>query len=320
MDRFEAMALLVEVVDGGSLTAASRRRRVPLPTISRRLSDLEARLGVQLLIRTTRKVTLTDIGRDFVVASRRILEQVAEAERTAAGEYAAPKGELSVAAPIQFGRLHVLPIVTAFLAQYPQINVRLGLSDRNVHLVEDHVDMAVRIGVLPDSSLMATRVGAVRMVCCASPAFLAACGEPKALEDLAGLPCVTFDFAGPAREWLFRDPEGARDRLIPVRSRLSVSTAEAAIDAAAAGAGITRLVSYQAAGPIAEGRLRPILQSFAPEPMPVSVLHASSALMPSRMRVFLDFAVPRLRAALAASAVQGGVQGEVAGSAEARIV
>jgi DNA-binding transcriptional LysR family regulator len=314
MDRFDAMALLVEVVDSGSLTAASRRRRVPLPTISRRLTDLEARLGVQLLIRTTRKVTVTDAGREFVAASRRILEQVAEAERTAAGDYAAPKGELSLTAPIQFGRLHVLPIVTAFLAQYPQISVRLGLSDRNVHLVDDHVDMAVRIGVLPDSSLMATRVGSVRMVCCASPAFLAACGEPKTLEDLADLPCVTFDFAGPAREWLFR--EAGRDRLIPVRSRLSVSTAEAAIDAAAAGAGITRLVSYQAAGPVAEGRLRTILQAFSPEPMPVSVLHASSALMPSRMRVFLDFAAPRLRAALAA----GLVQGEGAGKGEAGIV
>src|SRR5260370_24144187 len=165
------MAMLVAAV--GSLSAVGRKMNVPLPTVSRKIADLESHLGTRLLIRSTRKLVLTDAGAAYVSVAKRILEQVAEAERTAAGEYSAPRGDLAVTAPIVFGRLHVLPVVTDFLARYPEINIRLMLSDRNVHLIEEHVDVAIRLGVLPDSSITATRLGEVRHVVCASR--LAAC-------------------------------------------------------------------------------------------------------------------------------------------------
>ncbi len=168
MDRFEAMSMLLEVAEKGSLSAAGRSLRVSVPTLSRKISDLETLLGARLLIRSTRKLTLTDAGITYVAAARRILEQVEDAEREAAGEFTTPKGELVVTAPILFGRLHVLPVVAEFLALFPEINIRLLLADHNVHLIEEHVDMAVRIGRLPDSAAVATRVGSMRRVICAS--------------------------------------------------------------------------------------------------------------------------------------------------------
>ncbi len=295
MDRLEAMAMLVAAVEGGSLSAASRALRVPLPTISRKISELESHIGARLLVRSTRRLALTDAGAAYLEASRRILEQVREAERAAAGEYGAPKGELVLTAPIHFGRLHVLPVVAQFLAQYPEIDVRLALSDRNVHLLDDHVDMAVRIGVLPDSEMTATRVGSVRSVVCASPAWLAAHGAPETPQALSGLACVTLDLGSSATTWRFKAPDTA----VPVRSRLSVNTAEAALDAAMAGVGVTRVLSYQAASAVAAGALRIVLDAFEPEPLPVSLVHAGQARLPLKMRAFLDFAAPRLRAALA---------------------
>ena len=191
MDRFEAMSMLVTVSEAGSLSAAGRALKVPLATLSRKISDLETLLGTRLLIRTTRKLTLTDAGITYVTAARRILEQVEDAEREAAGEFTAPKGDLVITAPIMFGRLHVLPVVADFLALFPEINVRLVLADRNVSLIDDHVDMAVRIGKLPDSSMVATQVGLMRTVVCASPALMDGRGVPQAPDDLLKLPCVS---------------------------------------------------------------------------------------------------------------------------------
>jgi DNA-binding transcriptional LysR family regulator len=162
VDRLEAMAMLVEAVDSGSLSAVGRKMNVPLPTVSRKIADLESHLGTRLLIRSTRKLVLTDAGAAYVSIAKRILEQVTEAERAAAGEYSAPRGDLAVTAPIVFGRLHVLPVVTDFLTRYPEINIHLMLTDRNVHLIEERVDMAIRLGALPDSSMTATRLGEVR--------------------------------------------------------------------------------------------------------------------------------------------------------------
>src|ERR1700737_4910635 len=158
------MAMLVEAVDSGSLSPVSRKMNVPLPTVSREIADLESHLGARLLTRSTRKLTLTDAGAAYVSVAKRILEQVADAERMAAGEFSAPRGDLAVTAPIVFGRLHVLPVVTDFLGRYPEINIRLMLSDRNVHLIDEHVDIAIRLGALPDSSMTATRLGEVRHV------------------------------------------------------------------------------------------------------------------------------------------------------------
>jgi DNA-binding transcriptional LysR family regulator len=178
VDRLEAMAMFVEAVESGSFSAVGRKMKVPLPTVSRKIADLEAHLGTRLLIRSTRKLVLTDAGAAYVSVAKRILEQVAEAERTAAGEYSAPRGDLAVTAPIVFGRLHVLPVVTDFLARYPEINIRLMLSDRNMHLIEEHVDMAVRLGALPDSSITATRLGEVRP--CGLRESFVPCGSRRA--------------------------------------------------------------------------------------------------------------------------------------------
>ncbi|MDR3507090.1 MAG: LysR family transcriptional regulator [Caulobacteraceae bacterium] len=294
MDRFEAMSLLLRVVERGSLSAASRQLRVPLPTLSRKITDLEALLGAKLLVRTTRRLSLTEAGVAYVAAARRILEQVEEAERAAAGEFTAPKGELVLTAPILFGRLHVLPVVTEFLARFAQIDVRLALSDRNAHLVDDHIDMAVRIGALPDSGMVATAVGAMRMVVCASPALLAAHGAPKAPKDLERLPFVSFEMIG---------ANGGLSA--PIRPRLTVTTAEAAVDAAVAGVGVTRVLHYHAADAVRRGALRIILPEFEPDPMPINLVHASRGMMPLKMRSFLDFAAPRLRASVAVLGSEG---------------
>lgn len=299
MDRIEAMAMLLEVVDKGGFSAASRTLRVPVTTVSRRISDLEARLGAKLLARSTRRVALTEAGHDYVAAARRILDDLDEAERAAAGEFIAPRGELVVTAPILFGQFHLVPVVADFLALYPQIDVRLILLDRNVQLAENHVDMAVRIGSLPDSSMVATKVGTTRMVVCASPSLLARLGTPGAPEDLSHLPCVTFDGPWPTPAWSFRGKQGRSPVEVPVNSRLSVTTAQAAVDAAIQGVGLTRLFHYQVADALSQGQLRLLLERHEPEPVPISVIHNSRGRLPLKMRCFLDFAVPRLRSAVA---------------------
>ena len=302
MDRFEAMSLLVGVVEAGSLTAASRKIGVPLPTVSRKISDLEAHLNVRLLTRSTRRLVLTDAGAAYVAASKRILDEVGEAERAASGAYAAPRGDLVITAPIVFGRLHVLPVIIDFLIQWPEINVRLILSDRNLHLIDDHIDMAVRIGPLAERAVAAMKVGSVRQVVCGSPAYFAAHGTPKRPEDLSRLSAVTFDPFSSAEDWIFPGPKSKRELRVPMRSRLSVNTAEAAIDAAAAGLGVTRVLSYQVAQAVLDGRVEIVLAEREPAPAPVSLIHSAQGLMPLRARMLLDFAAPRLRARLAEKA------------------
>jgi DNA-binding transcriptional LysR family regulator len=299
MDRLQAMRLLVLVADRGSFSAASRETGVPLATVSRKVGDLEAHLGAKLLLRSTRKVALTDAGADYVASARRILEQVDEAERTAAGEYAAARGDLVLTAPILFGRLHILPVLADFLAAYPEINARLVLSDRNLHLLDDHVDMAVRIGTLPDSSMVATRIGAMRMVVCASPSWLAGHGAPRTPADLSGLPCVNFDVLSSTAIWTFRSGDGRAVQDVPIMPRLTVSTAEAAVWAAIRGVGPARVLRYQCAEAVREGTLELLLEPYEPEPAPIHLLHVARGALPSKMRVFLDFAVPRLREQLA---------------------
>ena len=217
MDRLSAMALLVKVAELGSMSAAARVLNMPLTTVSRQIGELENTLGVRLMIRTTRKLTLTDAGVDYVAAARRILEEVENAERRAAGEYQEPKGELVLSAPTMFGRQHVLPVVTDFLARYPQIRVRLLLSDRNADLVGDHIDLAVRIGTLPDSGMVATRLGEMRIVTCAHPALLEKHGIPERPRELAALPIIRIESPMPYRGWRF-NAEEAEDRLVALRA------------------------------------------------------------------------------------------------------
>ncbi len=297
MDRLDSMKVLVASVEAGSLSAAARRIGVPLATISRKVSELEAHLNTRLLIRSSRRLALTDAGEAYFTACKRILEQVSEAERAAGGEYSAPRGELAISAPVALGRIHVLPVVTEFLKTYPDIDVRLLLSDRVSHIVDDHIDLAVRVGPLSDSSFVASRVAEVRRVVCASPAYFAAHGVPQKPSDLAGHDCVTFDQLMPVDAWSF--PVGKRDETVRVHARLAVNTAEAAIDAAIAGVGITRVLSYQAAEGLRRRALALALESFEPAAWPVSLVHAGQGPLPLKLRAFLDFAVPRLRAKLA---------------------
>jgi DNA-binding transcriptional LysR family regulator len=300
VDRLEAMSLLVAVAEAGSLSAAGRKLRVPLPTVSRKISELEAHLNTRLLIRSTRRLALTESGAAYVAAARRILAEVSEAERAGSGDYAAPRGDLVVTAPIVFGRLHVLPVIAEFLSQWPEINVRLVLSDRNLHLIDDHIDIAVRIGALADSALAATKVGSVRRVVCGSPAYFAAHGAPKRPQDLSALTAVTFDQLSSSEHWTFRDPKSKREIRALVRPRLAVNTAEAAIDGAAAGLGVTRVLSYQVAQAVLDGRIEIVLAEYEPAPEPVSLIHAHAGLTPPKVRMALDFAAPRLRARLGA--------------------
>jgi DNA-binding transcriptional LysR family regulator len=293
------MSLLLLVVETGSLSAASRKLGMPLPTVSRKISDLETHLNTRLLNRSTRKLALTDSGAAYVAAARRILDEVNEAERAASGEHAAPRGDLVITAPVVFGRLHVLPVIAEFLAQWPEINVRLVLADRNLHLIDDHIDIAVRIGALADSALVATQVGTVRSVVCGNPAYFAAHGVPQRPEDLVTLTAVTFDPLSSSQHWIFRDTQTKREIRAPMRSRLSVNTAEAAIDGAAAGLGVTRVLSYQVAQAVLDGRMQIVLGQYEPAPSPVSLIHAGHELTPLRSRMLLDFAAPRLRARLA---------------------
>jgi DNA-binding transcriptional LysR family regulator len=298
MDRLEAMAVLLRVVDRGSFSAASRDLAMPLATVSRKVSELERHLGTRLLVRTTRRVALTDVGASYVLSARRILDEINETERLAAGEFHAPRGELVLTAPVLFGRLHILPIVAEFLAAYPEINVRLMLADRNLHLIEDHVDMAVRIGPLRDSSMVASRVGSMRTVVCGTPTLLTEHGEPKSPEGLSNMPCVSFEPMSPVSAWSFRVKADKRTIQVPIHARLTVTTAEAAVWAALHGVGLTRVLQYQCAGPTREGLLRIILAKYEVEPLPVHLLHTGRGALPSKMRVFLDFASDRLRANL----------------------
>lgn len=292
--------MLLEVVDRGNLSAASRSLKIPLPTLSRKITDLETLLGTKLLTRTTRRIALTDAGAVYVGSARRILEQVEEAERQASGEFAMPKGELVITAPVQFGRLHVLPVVTDFLTSFPAINVRLMLTDRNIDLVDEHVDMAVRIGNLPDSAMVATRIGSVRRVVCGSPALFAGRGVPKEPADLMDLPCISVEILTPSAGWQFQKAGLAKAIEVAITPRLSVTTTEAAAEAAIRGAGVTRLLHYQVAAAVAAGTLRLVLEDFEPEPAPIHLVHLSRGQMPLKMRHFLDFAAPRLRASVAA--------------------
>lgn len=294
MDRFEAMSILVAAVETGSLTAASRDLKMPLPTVSRKLAELEAHLGTRLLARTTRRLSLTEAGSAYFEACKRILAEMGDAERIAAGEQSAPKGDLAITAPIVFGRLHVLPVINEFLALYPEINIRLMLSDRNIDLLEEQIDLALRIGRLPDSSMIATQVGTLRRVICGSPAFFGEHGMPFKPQDLAGLPAISLDMPRPMA-WSFAEGARGRQRSVDVRSRLSVNTAEAAIDAAIAGVGITRVLSYQAAEAVRQGMLTVVLADFEPPPLPVHLVHGRQGALPVKLRSFLDFAAPRLR-------------------------
>ena len=296
MDRLDAMSVVVAVQELGSLSAAARQLRMPLPTVSRKVSDLEAHLNARLFNRSTRRLTLTDAGEAYIAACKRILEDVRETEHIAGGEFSTPRGELVISAPIVFGRLHVLPVITAFFKAFPEVSVRLVLTDRLLGLLEDHIDLALRIGQLADSTLTAMRCGTTRRVVCGSPGYFSENGTPKHPDDLASHDAIIFESVTASNVWVF-----ATDRsevAVSMRRKLIVNNSEAAIDAAIAGAGVTRVLSYQIERAVNAGTLASILKRFEPDSLPISMVYMNQRRLPLKVRAFLDFAAPRLRARL----------------------
>jgi DNA-binding transcriptional LysR family regulator len=261
--------------------------------VTRGVAALETRLGVRLLNRTTRAVGLTEAGHRLLAGAQRVLADLDEIERAAAGAGVAPRGELRITAPILFGRLHVLPIVTAFLGRFPDVSVALTLVDRPVDLVEEGLDVALRIGTLAESSAIASRVGTMHRVVVAAPDYLKRHGTPRTPADIAAHSVVAFaGLSGPAR-WTFRGREGETG--VVIKPRLTVNTAEAAVDAACAGFGITRVFGYQAAEDIARGMLRRLLKTYEGGELPIHLLYPGGRYPPPKLRAFLDFTMPLLR-------------------------
>lgn len=294
MDRLDALAAFVAVADKGGFAAAARHLRLSPPAITRAIAGLERRLGVQLFRRTTRSVRLTDEGAAYLARCRPVLAELAEAERAAMGTRSEPRGTLAVTAPVVFGRLHVVPIIAALLRKNRHLSVHLLLIDRMVQLVEEGVDLAVRIGALADSALHAIKIGEVERVLVASPAYLRANGAPKSIDDLARHDVLAFTGLGTSDSWRF----GIEDKIaVRVQPRLIVNSADAAIEAARQGLGITRVLSYQVAADIAARRLRRILDVQAPRALPVSLVFQSNRGGAATVQAFIKQAKAYFRAA-----------------------
>jgi DNA-binding transcriptional LysR family regulator len=293
MDRFHLMRTLVTVVDEQGFAGAARRLGISAPAVTRAIAELEQRLGVRLLTRTTRTMRVTDAGERYVEDCRRILGEVEEADASAGGVHRAPRGRLTITAPAMFGGMHVTPVVIEYLRRHPETSVACWFVDRIVNLVDEGVDVAVRIGDLPDSSAHAIRVGAVRRVVCAAPAYLRRHGTPRAPADLSGHAIIVNRLSGTSEWKLGRGSQSKALRLAP---RLMTTTNEAAIEAALAGFGITRVLSYQVAEHVRRRRLQLLLEDSEPEAWPVHIVHREGRRPAQKVRAFIDLAVERLRA------------------------
>lgn len=296
MDRFDAITAFVAVARHGGFSAAGRALGAPVATVSRKVALLEADLGVRLFVRTTRHVALTEPGQRYFEACSRVLDDLRDADEQVTGEYRQPKGDLVITAPLGFGQQHLQPVVHEFLRSYPRVNVHLQLADRVVALVEEHVDCALRIGSLGDSGLVARTLGAIRMVVCASPDYLAAHGAPADLPALAGHACISWTGLAPHKTWTFTDRASGKpvERPVPVPVRVSTTTPESALQAALAGIGLVQATTYQVAPHVEQGRLVPVLAAYDSEPVPVNLVYPDKRLIPLKLRALLDFAVPRL--------------------------
>lgn len=301
MDKFEAMRVFVHVAEARSFAAAGRALRLSASAVTRAVGALEEHIGVPLLLRTTRLVRLTEAGEQYLADCKRILLDLQEAEAQAGGAYAEPQGQLAVTAPVQFGRLHVAPLLTDFLARHPGLTARAVFLDRVVHMIDEGFDVALRIAHLPDSSLTAVRVGSVRRVVVASPAYLAARGEPLHPHDLAQHDAIgTAPDGGDSRPWCFPDaPDTDAETLrefAPPRIALTVNTGDVAIATARASHGLARALSYQVADDVQTGRLRIVLAGFEPPRIPVHLVYPEGRRAAAKVRAFVDFAAEQLRA------------------------
>lgn len=297
MDKLRAMATFVRIVDGGSLTAAADAAGTSLTSVVRSLAALEKSLGTRLLNRTTRRLSLTTEGRDYAERCRQILAAVDEADAALNEQRGALQGRLVLTAPVTFGGMHVAPLVASFLKQHPGLSVELLLLDRVVDLLEEGVDLAVRIGPLPDSSLVAVPLGQVRRVCCASPAYLRRHGTPKEPVDLLKHRCIGFKGHGSSADWRFN--VAGRELKVPVAPVFVTNQIDVSINAGIAGLGCVSLLSYQARAGLESGALKAVLRGFEVDPLPVNLLYRPDRLMSKRVRALLDWLVPALRQILA---------------------
>jgi DNA-binding transcriptional LysR family regulator len=286
MDRIEAMQAFVAVADLRGFAPAARKLGISPSGVTRLVAALEDRLGARLLQRTTRSVTLTDVGTRYLVRARRILADVEEAEGSTQDERTRPNGRLAVSAPVGFGRLHVSPVMSAYLIRFPEVSGELRLSDRTINLVEEGVDLAVRIGHLPDSNLVARHVGEMRRIVVASYNYLKQRGEPTTPEAIASYETIQFGAISASPDWRFvRDDREVRVACSP---RFSTNSADAAIQYAEQDGGLTRVLAYQAVEAIKGGRLRIVLAKFEQPPLPIHIVYPTSRLLSSKVRTFID--------------------------------
>ncbi|HSR56080.1 MAG TPA: LysR family transcriptional regulator [Alphaproteobacteria bacterium] len=294
MDRFQSLQVFVKVAECGGFAAAARELAMSPPAVTRAVSALEQRIDTRLLIRTTRSVRLTESGERFLQDSRRILADLEEAEEAAVGSHAAPRGELRITAPVLFGRIYVTPILGDFLDCYPQVTCQTLFVDRIVNLMDEGLDVGIRIGELPDSSLTAIRAGSVCRAVFAAPSYLEKHGRPQHPRDLTQHRLIKSLSISSAMEWLFQDK--GRPLSIPIEPRLRMNTNDAVAEMVARGWGISRLLSYQIAPLLAQGRVEAILTEFERPPIPIHVVHQEGRRVSSKVRAFVDFMVERLRA------------------------
>lgn len=294
MDRFHLMAVFVAVAEEQGFAAAARRLHMSPPAVTRAIAFLEERLGVRLLTRTTRLVRTTDAGARYLEDARRILLEADEADEAAAGINATPRGHLAVTAPVLFGKIYVMPVIAAYQTAYTETTVSALFIDRVVNLVEEGLDVGIRIGQLPDSSLRAIRVGQVRRVVCASPAYLQKHGSPQTPAELAQHPIIAATSVSAGSEWMFAQ---SKEKIsVRVSPRILVNTNDGALEAAKCGFGLTRLISYQIANELAEGTLKTVLTDYEDSVLPVHVIHREGRHGSAKVRSFVDLAVDRLRA------------------------
>jgi DNA-binding transcriptional LysR family regulator len=294
MDRFRELSVFVAVAEEGAFNAAARRLNLSPPAVTRLVTALEARIGARLFTRTTRRVAPTEAGRRLLADAARILAELDEAEASAAGAHQSPRGMLRVTAPVLFGQRHIAPILRDFLDAYPEVSATALFVDRVVDLIDEGLDVALRIGALPDSTLSAVRVGAVRRVTVAAPGYVAAHGMPATPDDLAGHRIVSPLTLHEATRWSF--VAGGRSSIVHLAPRLAVNTMTAAIEAASAGWGITRVLSYQVADALADGTLVEVLGDREDRRMPVHLVHSEGRRAAAKIRAFVDLAAERLRA------------------------
>ncbi len=303
MDRFQEMQVFVAVADEQSFASAARRLNMSAPSVTRAVAALEERIGTRLLARTTRSLHITEAGQRYLADCRRILAELEEAEESAAGSHAVARGQLNVTAPVLFGELFVTPLLVDYLDQYPQVQAKALLVDRVVNMAEEDIDVAIRIGDLPENNLHRVKVGTVRRVICASPGFLAEYGRPQHPNDLRDASVVLAASSTLVSDWQFMGPEGA----ITVRPqpRLVVSANQAAIRAACAGWGLTRVLSYQIARQVEAGELEIVLADFELPLLPIHVVYQGGRKLSAKLRSFVDFCTNTLQQNPALNPVQG---------------